>query len=83
MAPPHQLSFIKASESHFETYLAHTSKIISDAEAAISAGHTSALDVSNMLEWSFALRLDELAAGQIGTRWVGAKATELLDAAAT
>ena len=34
-----------------------------------------------MLDWSFQQALDETAAAQLGTKWVGPKTTAVLDAA--
>jgi hypothetical protein len=37
--------------------------------------------VADVLDWSFQQALDEVAAAQLGTKWVGSKATPILDAA--
>jgi hypothetical protein len=71
-------SWVKACQAKFGEWLDHTASFI----RAVSAMGVEAAHLSDVLDWSFQRALDETAAAQLGTSWVGPKATPVLDAAA-
>ena len=73
--PEHSL--VEAYRAKFGRWLNHTSNFI----RAANAMGAEAARLSEVLDWSFQQALDETAAVQLGTKWVGPKTTPVLDAA--
>ena len=76
-SPPDDWSWVKASRTRFKQWLSHTTSLV----RAVTAAGSDAAAVGNMLEWSFQTALDEVAAEQLGTKWVGPKGAPMLCAA--
>ena len=70
-------SLVEASRAKFACWLNHTSSFI----RAVEGTGVEAARLADVLDWSFQQALDETAAAQLGTKWVGPKTTAVLDAA--
>jgi hypothetical protein len=76
-SPPDDWSWVGASRARFQRWLSHTTSLVQTATATGSDAST----MGNLLDWSFQLALDEVAAEQLGTKWVGPKGPAILSAA--
>ena len=61
----------------FSRWVGHQSMVLEAARAASLDSQC----VADVIDWSFQCELDALAAEHLGTRWVGKRATPVLDAA--
>jgi len=68
-----------ACRAKFNSWLRHTTNMLRGWHAADS---TRTAAMGDMVEWSFQSALDELAAEQLGTKWIGPKGSAMLCSAA-
>jgi hypothetical protein len=77
-SPPECWSWVDGCQERFSSWITHTHEVLRTAQAA----GVEAAGLADVIEHSFQVALDEVAAEHIGTKWVGPKATPILDAAA-
>jgi hypothetical protein len=70
-------SWVNGCQQHFSKWLEHTRTFLESAQRA----GTDVAHLGDVLDWSFQHALDEVADEHLGTKWVGPKATTVLDAA--
>ena len=75
-SPPDDWSWVEGCQARFGEWIGHTLRFLHATRASGAASN-----LENVLDWSFNLALDEAAAEQLGTTWVGPKTTPMLDAA--
>jgi hypothetical protein len=76
-SPPDDWSWVNACQDRFKDWVTHTTTLVQ----AATVGGVESIHVGNMLDWSFQMALDEVAAEQLGTKWVGPKGSPMLCAA--
>jgi hypothetical protein len=77
-SPPECWSWVDGCQERFSSWITHTHEVLRTAQTA----GVEAAGLADVIEHSFQVALDEVAAEHIGTKWVGPKATPILDAAA-
>jgi hypothetical protein len=76
-SPPDDWSWVNACRSKFANWIKEGQNMINVLEAVNTEDHR----IADIMEWSFQLALDEMAAEHLGTKVVGPKAVPTMDAA--
>ena len=76
-SPPESWSWVNACQTRFKTWIEEAH----GATRALDAVGADSNRIADILEWSFQRAMDEVAADQLGTKWVGLGSTPTIDKA--
>ena len=76
-SPPESWSWVIACQTRFKAWMEEAH----EATRALDAVDADSNRIADILEWSFQRAMDEVAADQLGTKWVGLRSTPTIDKA--